>query len=81
MFPSRRIDLQREQCLKGAMQDAQVTTGAIIFNDSHHGLTHAYGFSWMAIMLCLHKLSRFGFAVVKFIGSPLQPRYRGEVDD
>ena len=81
MFSAWRIDLKREQRLKGAMKDAQVTTGAVILNDGHHGLTHGAGLSWMAIMLCLNKLRRSASAVVKFIGSPHQPRYGGGVID
>ena len=81
MFPVWRIDLKRKQRLKGTMEDAEVTTGAVIFNDGHHRLTHDNGSSWMAIMLCLNKMRWSASAVVKFIGSSHQPRYGGEVID
>ncbi len=81
MFSAWRIDLEREQRLKWAMKDAQVTTGAIVLNDGHHRLTHGTGLSWMAIMLCLNKMRRSPSAVVKFIGSSHQPGYGGEVID
>ena len=81
VFSAWRIDLKREQRLKGAMKDAQVTTGAIVLNDGHHGLTHGIGLLWMAIMLCLNKMRWSASAVVKFIGLPHQPRYGGEVID
>ena len=81
VFSTWRIDLKRKQRLKGAMEDAEVTTGAVVLDDGHHRLTHDVGPSWMAIMLCLNKMRQSASAVVKFIGSPHQPRYGGEVID
>ena len=39
--PSFGIGGQRKQCFKRAMIDAQVTAGARILRNGHHGLTHA----------------------------------------
>ena len=76
-----RIDLKGKKGLERAMQNTEVTPGAIVFNDGHHGLTHEDWSPATAIILCLKNSWQIHSRAVKFIGSPPQPRYRGENND
>ena len=80
MFAAWRVELEGEKGLKGTVHDAQVTARAVIFHNRHHGLTHDTGSLWVAIMLCLKKLRPSPNGVVKFIGSPHQPRHGGDMN-
>ena len=64
------IDLEWQERLKRAVEDAEVAPRAVVFDDSDHRLTHGATTGWSALMLCLRKRGAGAVGSVKFIGAP-----------
>ena len=81
VFPSFRVQLERQKGLEGAVIDAQIAAGAIVLNDGHHGLTHDLLSMRLALTLCLRKSPLTGVLVVKFLGASHQPQSGADAND
>jgi hypothetical protein len=75
------IQVEREEGLKRAVKDAQIAAGAIVFNDSDHGLTHGFWSLSLALTLCLRNSPLSDVSVVKFIGASQQHQAGGDANE
>mgnify|MGYP007000418808 CR=1 len=75
------IQLEGQKRLKGAVIDAQIAAGAVVLNDSNHGLTHENPSVRLAITLCPRKSLLTDVMVVKFLGASQQPQSGADAND